>query len=410
MFTQYLGMKKEVYILFYGRVVTNMGALIWPMMTLILSNKMGMKASNIAQLLLLMGLIQLPFALLGGKIADSFNKKYSIIFCDLVTVSCYLISAMIPLSMVSIALFFIAGLFAAIEHPAYNALIADLSSPKEREKAFSLQYLGANLGLVLAPILGGFLFEHYLNLAFLITALATLSSTILIFFFVKSLKLDKEETMERNIYESESMERKLLPVLQKNPCVVFYIFLMGIVMLVYSQFNFLLPLNMEMNYGVAGAKYFGFLTSTNAVVVIFGTPLLTKLCHRFGDTTKIVLGVALEVLGLSMYIFIQGVLWLSFVSMIIFTIGEVLNTLGTSPYVSKRIPSSHRGRVGSFELIFTNGFQSIAQIGVATLIDTYPVVFVWKLVFVIGVLALIGLFFLRKYDRKQYPLLQRIPT
>ena len=44
-FKQYMGLRKEMYILFWGRVVTNMGALVWPMMTLILKNKLGYSAS-----------------------------------------------------------------------------------------------------------------------------------------------------------------------------------------------------------------------------------------------------------------------------------------------------------------------------------------------------------------------------
>ena len=32
MLNQYRGLKREIYVLFYGRVVTSMGAVIWPMM------------------------------------------------------------------------------------------------------------------------------------------------------------------------------------------------------------------------------------------------------------------------------------------------------------------------------------------------------------------------------------------
>ena len=42
---QYLGLKKEIYILTFGKVVTCLGAMVWPMMTLILSNKLKMDAS-----------------------------------------------------------------------------------------------------------------------------------------------------------------------------------------------------------------------------------------------------------------------------------------------------------------------------------------------------------------------------
>ena len=30
---QYGGLRREMYVVFFGRVVTNMGALIWPMLT-----------------------------------------------------------------------------------------------------------------------------------------------------------------------------------------------------------------------------------------------------------------------------------------------------------------------------------------------------------------------------------------
>lgn len=407
MFSQYRGLKKEVYVLFYGRIVTNMGAVIWPMMTLILSNKLGMKASDIASLLLVMGCIQLPFSLLGGKVADSFNKKYCIIVCDLVTVACYMICAFIPLSMISVGLFFIAGVFAAVEHPAYNALLADLTNADERERAYSLSYLGSNLGLVLAPTLGGFLFEHHLNLAFMITSLATLSSTILIFLFVKQLKREVDQTVRVNVYETTDEARSLWKELLHQPCVLFYIVLMGAMMLVYSQFNFLMPLNMEMNFGVDGAKYFGLLTSINAMVVIFGTPVITKYFGWLQDTKKMIMGVSLIVLGLSMYIFVQGMFSLYVVSMMIFTVGEVLNTLGMSPYISKRVPATHRGRFSSMEQIFTNGFQMIAQVKIATLVDSIAVTQVWSIITLIGIGVIICLWLLHKFDDRCYPLLHQ---
>ena len=181
---QYKNLGREIYILFFGRIVTSMGALIWPLMTLILKNKMGYDATFIAILTMGMSILQFPMLLLGGKLADTRNRKNVIIVCDLITEVSYVICEMIPLSGVSIALFYIAGLFATIEGPSYDALVADLSDGDTREKAYSLQYFGMNLGLVLAPTLGGLLFENHLGLAFLITALSTFTSTVLIFFFV----------------------------------------------------------------------------------------------------------------------------------------------------------------------------------------------------------------------------------
>lgn len=401
---QYRGLKREVYVLFYGRVMTSMGGLVWPLMTLILSNKMGMSATQIANLLLVMSIIQLPCTLLGGKVADHFNKKTVIIVCDMITVISYLICTFIPLGNISIALFYIAGMFASFEYPSYDALVADLTSPDEREKAYSLNYLGMNLGLVLAPTLGGLLFANHLNIAFLITSLATFSSTALIFFFIKDIKREIKEGESVNVYE-DGTTSSALTVLLSNHSILLYTFLTGLVGLVYSQFNFLIPLNMEASYGEMGATFFGMLTSTNAIVVIVGTPLLTNIFTTMRDIHKMVLGIVFEVLGLAMYIFIQDMLWLSFVSMIIFTIGEICSTLGNSPYMTKRIPASHRGRIYAIGTVFGTLFQSISQKGVAHLVDTQTLPFVWCVITIIGIFSIVGMLWLSFIDKREYPLL-----
>ena len=201
-----------------------------------------------------------------------------------------------------------------------------------RDRAYSLNYLGANLGLVLAPILGGFLFENHLNLAFLISSLATFSSTILIFLFIKDVR-PVRETGGGAQYE-EGSNKSLWGILGEKKLLIAFLLCGGVAQLVYSQFNFLLPLNLEQLYGAAGAKWFGMLTSVNAAVVIVGTPLITRWFSALRDVGKIIVGEALIAAGFAMYIFIQGVLPLYFLSMVIFTVGEVFTTLGKQPYAT----------------------------------------------------------------------------
>ena len=107
---QYMGLRKELYIIFWGRVVTNMGALIWPMMTLILKNKLGYSASQVAGIMMILGFVQLPCTLIGGKLADRFSKRNIIIVCDLVTVVSYFICGFLPIDRKMIPLLAIAAL------------------------------------------------------------------------------------------------------------------------------------------------------------------------------------------------------------------------------------------------------------------------------------------------------------
>lgn len=399
---QYKNLSREIYVLFFGRVVTSMGALIWPMLTLILKNKLGYDATTIATVTLVMSVLAFPMMLIGGKVADTLNRKWTIVCCDLVTVATYILCGILPLSNFSIILLFLGSVFATIEGPSYDALIADLSDSEGREKAYSLQYLGSNLGLVLAPTLGGLLFENYLGLAFIITGIATLSSTVLIIFFIRRTSVEKKHISK---YEERQDGVGLLDILRRRKIILLYAFLIGVAGLVYSQYNYLLPLNMEMLYGARGATIFGTLTSTNAFVVIAATPIITTFVGKLMDVRKILVGEILIVGGLFGYLFVQGMIPMYYVLMAIFTVGEVFNTLGTQPYMTRRIPSTHWGRVNSLVGAFQGGFSAIGNILVGKIVDSRGYSAAWVTVGILGAVTILTALLLVLRDRRAFPLL-----
>ena len=380
----------------------SMGSLIWPLLTLILKNKLGYNATTIATLTMAMSILQFPMLLLGGKLADTLNRKKIIIVCDLVTVVSYIICGLLPLSNYSIALFYIAGVFATIEGPSYDALVADLSDSESREKAYSLQYLGMNLGLVLSPTIGGLLFENYLWLAFILTGLATLSSTILIILFIKRLSVEKGNV---SAYEEKRENESVFRILRERKTLILYALVCGFGGIVYAQFNYLLPLNMETLYGAKGATIFGMLTSTNAIVVIIATPLITTFLSRLMDVRKILIGESLIVLGLFGYRFVQGAMVPYFILMILFTIGEVFNTLGHQPYMTRRIPSTHWGRVNSFVNTVNGLFAGVGNIFIGKIVDVKGYDMAWLAVGVLGPVAIILVVMLNLVDKRQFGLL-----
>ena len=403
-FDMYKGLRREMYILFYGRIVTNMGSLIWPMLTLILTVKMGMSASQAALFGLVMSLVQMPFSLVGGKLADRFNKRNLIIVCDLVTVACYIACAFLEMNMTTVLLFCTGGIFATLEGPSYDALVADLTTSADRERAYSLNYLGSNLGLVLAPTLGGLLFENHLDLAFLITGVSTLSSTVLIFLFVKDITRVKEDV--KGGYEKDAKDgQSALSVIFQRPVLILFLICSALASFVYSQFGFLMPINMSRIFGDQGAVLYGTMTSLNCAVVVLGTPLITKWFPRLKETDKIVTGEILIVASLAMFIFIGRATALYYAAMFLFTVGEIFTTLGKQPYITRRIPATHRGRVSSISGIFINGFQMISQLLVGKLADLWQLPLVWTFVVGVGVGSVALHFVLRATDHRTYPLL-----
>ena len=78
-FNQYRGLSKSAYVLFFARLVTSMGAFIFPMLTLILTVKLGYTMLHAGSLMAIVSILMLVANLIGGKIADKFNRKKIII-------------------------------------------------------------------------------------------------------------------------------------------------------------------------------------------------------------------------------------------------------------------------------------------------------------------------------------------
>ena len=401
LFGMYSGLRKEVYILCFGRFVTAMGSLVWPMLTLILKSKLGYDADQVALWFLVFSVLQLPFSLLGGRMTDSYNKRNLILVFDLISVSLYLLTALLPLNTVSLVIYFAGSLFQSMEWPAYDALIADLTTDHDREKAYSLEYLASNLGIVFAPTLGGLLFNNYLWLSFVISGLAVLSSTVLIFLYVPK-NLEKETIT--NTYEAQAAGT-VVQVLKTRKVLLLYIVICCISSVVYAQFNYLLPIQMDEVFLAQGAVFFGMLTSINGMVVICCTPLLTQLTLKWADLDRIRLGTLLEILGICSYFFYRKSLPLYILSMVVFTLGEILNTLGSSPYISKRIPATHRGRFISVSNIFTTLSSSLGSTVVGKIVVLYTFREGWVFVAAIGLVLMVLLQLYRGMDTRRFRLL-----
>ena len=53
-----------------------------------------------------------------------------------------------------------------------------------------------------------------------------------------------------------------------------------------------------------------------------------------------------------------GAMWMLYAGIFVYTLGEVVAVLGTNPYASRRVPASHRGRIGN---VLYSVFQTLNQ-------------------------------------------------
>lgn len=407
--TQYGGLKREIYILFIGRLVTAMGSFVWPMLTFFLTTKLGLDDGIATLMIATASVLSFPAALLGGKLADRFSRKAIIIVFDCITVSMYLLAAILPMTLFTAILLFAAGLFQTIESPAYDALNADYSTSRQREKAYSLSYLGFNLGYIVGASVAGILFEKFVRLAFCINGLAIFVSTVLILFFVhkKNAITEDAESLSESYSEYEQpIDEKIsvLAVLRQRPVLIGMLLIGCLASMPVSLMGLLLPLQLKDAMGEAGATLYGYLNSLNGFVVIVFTPILTVLLKKLTEIPKTIIGLILFLLGNLFFSLGTGASML-FVGMFIFTLGEVIEVLGHNPYASRRVPASHRGRVGGISSVVHSVFSSLTQYLISFMLiateSNYRLI--WMVFMVCGLVGAVLYGFMYGPDKRTFP-------
>lgn len=353
----YIGLPKEVYIIFASRIVNAIGCFVGPFLTLILTKKVGLSSDVAGLYMSAAGLLYMPASIIGGKLADTLGRRKVIIIFDALSIAVYLICGFVQPSMIMVYLIMLAGTFMSAGGPAHDSLMADLTTPENRNGAYALAYMGWNLGFAVGPLLAGLLFENHLNLIFIGDALTALLSLLLIVFFVRETINDTKQDISD---ESRVMERResgsILSVLLRRPALIIFAIVIIGYNFTYAQWGFMMPMHTEQNFGGLGAIYYGYMASFNGIVVIAFTPIITWLMREIKHIKKIVIGGILYSVGFGM-LGLYNTLAAFFISVFIFTIGEIVLSVSTMPFIADNTPMSHRGRMsGVLGTMFSFGY------------------------------------------------------
>ena len=92
-----------------------------------------------------------------------------------------------------------------------------------------------------------------------------------------------------------------------------------------------------------------------------------------------------------------------YAAIIIFTIGEIVTHLATSPFLSRRIPANYRGRIGSINSVITSIMTALFTMAFGHIYDSAGSNVTWLCVYVIGILGIAAIICLSRIDRKDYP-------
>lgn len=358
-----------------------------------------LSAKDIALIFTLYTILMIPLNFLGGKLADKYNKKNIIIICDLISVFSFIYCGLTELSVFSMCIYASGSLLQSMEMPSYSALVSEITLPKDRERAYSLNYLGTNLGMILSPTLGGLLYKNHLNLVFLLNGLSIFLSTSLIFFFFKETKVINDSSIE-NI----KVEGSVFKVFKIYPILLLFLLFYGVYGGLYNQYSYLIPLDLARVHGDNGALIYGSVNTLNCIVVVIFTPLFTHYLSKLTEINKMTITYLLIGTSYILFNLFLGKIFMYYILMMIFTWGEVLSTLALDPYISRRTPNEYKGRMFSLSKIAVSLFASLGQLLSGFAYDSIGSKFVWIITIILCFIGFLYGFYLNKKDKEIFRL------
>ncbi len=402
-FREYLKLPRTVYILFFARIINSIGSFVYPLLAILLTAKLGFSeqdAGIITTVAISAGGVGM---LIGGKLADKIGRKKLIILSAVTGACAFMACAFLGTSKIIVYLL-IAGNFLSIaQWPTIDAMVTDSTDKTNRQNAFSLLYMGTNIGVAAGPLMAGFLINEHLMWFFLIDAITTLISLIPVIIFIKDTKPTKEEVDNVSESDTERAEKgSVFRALLKRPLLLIFTFVLILFAFVYAQYTFGLPLFINDFFGYNGPKIYGSMMTINALMVVFLTLLIISLTKKIKPLVIIIIGGFIYAIGFGILFFTRNI-FLLVVSTVIWTLGEIIVAVNVEVYIANNAPITHRGRFFAVITFVQESGFAIAPLISGFFIASFGIRKIWPLVSIFAISAALlmsGLYFYEKHRSK----------
>ena len=346
----FVGLPRDVWLLSVVTFVYRSGTMVLPFLTLYLTTRRGFSAQEAGGVLSLYGVGSLGGSYLGGVLSDRLGPLYTqCLGLSLTAGTLVLLSVMqSPAAIVTVVL--IMSIVAGSLYSSNAAALAALSPPSLHVRAFSLRRLSMNLGMSIGPAVGGFLVTYSYRWLFWVEASLCLTAAALLqMLFRHPLRVAPKEGSPtgsvRALSRSPYRDRVFLVL----------IVLVTVLVTVLCQLFGAYPLTLTEIYGLPAYAIGLVFTLNTLVIVVFQMPIVHAV--ERSDALQVVgVGAFLLCIGFALLSFTSSPLLIG-VTVLVWTLGEMLTTPLLEGFVATRSRGAHQGQyLGLFSAAFSMAF------------------------------------------------------
>ncbi|MET8230935.1 MFS transporter [Micromonospora sp. NPDC005298] len=337
------GLPTTFWYLWTGTLINRLGSFVLVFLAIYLTQERGFSASQAGLVLGLWGVGGAVGTTAGGTLADRWGRRPTLLTAH-VGAAAMMLALGLARDLWAVALgALLLGLFAEAARPAFGAMMIDVVPAKDRLRAFSLNYWAVNLGFACAAILAGLAAQADYLLLFVVDAGTMLITALIIFVRVP-------ETREAGPAAGVTARapRGALRTILSDRVYLGFVALNLFAALVFLQHISMLPIAMG-DDGLSPATY-GSVIALNGVLIVVGQLFVPRLIR--GRSRSHVLALAAVVMGVGFGLTaFAGTPWFYGLTVLIWTVGEMLNSPSNSTLIAELSPAELRGRYqGVFSL------------------------------------------------------------
>jgi MFS family permease len=323
-------------------------SMMWSYILLYASERLAQPLAVVAGLMTLNAISGLLTTFLGGAIADRFGRKgvmvFSLFLCGL---GWYLFRSAGTMHVFAILMALIGG-STPLYRLASDSMVGDLVPENNRLSAYSLMRMGSNLGVALGPAIGGFLAAISYPLSFSVIGLGYALVGILVILTCAETKPVLEPVNDSKPqaggYARIFKDRTFMKVLSAFTFNRIATAILWLMLAAYAKQNFNLS-----------EELYGFIPTTNALMVIFLQLLITRAIIRIKPERAMVWGALIYAVSIFSIAFGKG-FWGFWLCMVGATIGEMILVPTTTTYASQIASPEMRARyMGMYTLTWGVG-------------------------------------------------------
>jgi MFS family permease len=384
-------------VLVLATFIDRLGAFIlFPFYSLYITSHFGVGMVEVGILFSIFSIGNIFGGTLGGALADKYGRRAMILLGLVVSGISNVIMGLVNDLYLFYIIGSISGLVGNLGGPARQAMVADLLPKEQRAEGFGILRVALNLSAVIGPLLGGFVATRSYLLLFIIDAVSSAITAIIVYLVIPETKPQKQI-----VEPEESMIKTLIGYKDVLKDWVFMLFLLtsAIIVLVYMQMNSTLSVFLRDIHGFP-EQGFGWLLSMNAIMVVFLQFWITKRISKYAPMKMMAFGALFLMVGFSMYGFISEV-YMFFIAMAIITVGEMIWFPIGQVAAASFAPEDKRGRymaVFQFQWAIPNLFGVLAAGLVMEFIGPN---WVWYLAGILSMISIMGFLFLQRVIQKQ---------